>query len=207
MKSFERTLISIVFILFALSLSIILTIFISPFIYSLAIRLFSLDVVSGLSPDQLIVNYRVILEYLSLPNIPSLEMPYFSASSAGLQHFVEVKNLIMANYMMAFLLFVLSIWGIIRIHRQQWQVLMRPYYAFAIMLPLIILFGIIIAFDQVFLIFHKLLFNNDLWLFNPSLDPVITVLPQELFMVLFILALVLYELIILFIGLLTRWKR
>ena len=36
--------------------------------------------------------------------------------------------------------------------------------------------------EWVFITFHKLVFQNDYWLFDPYTDPVITILPDEFFM-------------------------
>lgn len=207
MKTLEKSFMTFIFITFALSLAIVLTIFISPLIYSLTISIFNLEPISGLGYQQLMDNYTQVLEYLVNPNILNLEMVHFSSSAGGLQHFSEVKTLVMINFVVCIIFLILTLISIIKINQKQWQLLMRPYYSFAVVLPLILLSGIIIAFDQVFVLFHKVLFSNDLWLFNPALDPVITVLPQELFMLLFIIALLLYELVIFVVRLLTRWRR
>ena len=44
--------------------------------------------------------------------------------------------------------------------------------------------GLLIAanWEWVFITFHKLVFQNDYWLFDPYTDPVITILPDEFFM-------------------------
>ena len=39
-----------------------------------------------------------------------------------------------------------------------------------------------INFDSLFITFHKIAFRNDYWIFYPSLDPVINILPEEFFM-------------------------
>lgn len=41
---------------------------------------------------------------------------------------------------------------------------------------------IIIDFDSSFVVFHEILFDNDYWIFDPVLDPVINILPAEFFM-------------------------
>lgn len=42
------------------------------------------------------------------------------------------------------------------------------------------------SFDRAFLAFHHIFFNNDLWLLNPSTDVMIRMLPQNLFLQLFV---------------------
>lgn len=54
--------------------------------------------------------------------------------------------------------------------------------------------GILIALNwqTVFVLFHRIVFNNNYWIFDPATDPVITILPDAFFMhcALLILALV-----------------
>lgn len=50
-----------------------------------------------------------------------------------------------------------------------------------------------VDFDGFFVIFHKILFRNNDWLFDPSLDPIIDVLPDEFFAQCFALFFVLFE--------------
>jgi len=59
--------------------------------------------------------------------------------------------------------------------------------------------GIILAilmainFDGFFVVFHEVLFRNSDWLFDPSKDPVINVLPEEFFTQCFVLFFILFE--------------
>ena len=56
-----------------------------------------------------------------------------------------------------------------------------------IVIPLILGFFAFIDFDRLFVMFHQLVFSNDYWLFNPRLDPIINILPENFFMHCFIL--------------------
>ena len=40
---------------------------------------------------------------------------------------------------------------------------------------------IVVNFEGSFVLFHKTMFNNDYWIFDPNLDPVINILPEEFF--------------------------
>ena len=51
-----------------------------------------------------------------------------------------------------------------------------------IVIPLILGFFAFIDFDRLFVMFHQLVFSNDYWLFNPHLDPIINILPENFFM-------------------------
>lgn len=207
MDILKRIVSSLVILLFAICSSITAVIFISPFLYRLCIGWFNLTDISGLTQAQLLENYDTMLSYLVNPTVHDLNMPYFSMSEGGAQHFEEVKVLFFINFVILVILFLLTIWVISYIKKRNWQLVMAPHFTFKLAFPLILLFFIVVAFDQVFILFHQLLFNNDLWLFNPLEDPVITVLPQEFFMMLFIIALLVYELIILAIRKIVYWNK
>ena len=61
-------------------------------------------------------------------------------------------------------------------------------------LALPVILGALIAmnWDQFFVLFHKLFFNNDYWIFDADTDPIILLLPDGFFMhcALMILALI-----------------
>ena len=50
-----------------------------------------------------------------------------------------------------------------------------------ILLPMMLMLPIVINFSGSFVLFHKIMFDNDYWIFDPSLDPVINILPEEFF--------------------------
>ena len=50
-----------------------------------------------------------------------------------------------------------------------------------ILLPMILMLPIVLNFSGSFVLFHKIMFDNDYWIFDPSLDPVINILPEEFF--------------------------
>lgn len=198
LKQFFATML---FIFTSLTLAISGVIVTSPIIYSLAIKWFDLSAVSGLSHEQLMENYNVLISYLVNPAIEALEMPYFSSSENGLFHFEEVKFLFLMCFVVAIVGVIASVITILWIHKQKLQPWMGRWFIIAIAFPLILLFLIVVAFDQVFLLFHQILFRNDLWLFSPVTDPVITVLPESLFMILFVVAILIYEVLIYLIRL------
>ena len=46
-------------------------------------------------------------------------------------------------------------------------------------------------FSKAFIIFHKIFFRNNYWIFDESLDPIIKVLPEEVFIIYAIVILIL----------------
>ena len=183
--------------LFIVSFSIALTINLTP-LYSFDINYLGISESIGLSKETLMENYRVLLTYLNLPWVSELNFPDFPSSESGLFHFYEVKRLFMLDYVIALVTAVGSSFYLYYIKKNQlfWK-LVRPFQV-GIAVPFVVLFMIAVSFDQLFVAFHKLFFNNDAWLFNPSTDPIILVLPETFFMHCFIAAFLLIEIQIIF---------
>ena len=114
-------------------------------------------------------------------------------SEEGRIHFVEVKRIFV--FIQAILLplsLIGSILGIFSLKKQ------KPAYlklTSVLTLALPALLGALIAlnWDRFFVLFHKLFFNNDYWIFDAATDPIILLLPDGFFMhcALMILALLL----------------
>lgn len=191
--------------LFIVSFAIALTINLTP-LYAFDIDYLDISQKVGLSKDVLMENYRVLLNYLNLPWVSELNFPDFPSSESGLFHFYEVKRLFILDYALALITAVGSFFYIRYIKKNQlfWK-LVRPFQA-GIAIPFVVFFMIAVNFDQLFVTFHKLFFNNDAWLFNPSTDPIILALPETFFMHCFILAFVLIEIQLVFGYFYTRKK-
>lgn len=151
----------------------------------------------GLTKAQLLLNYREMMAYLNLPWHHIFTLPDFVHSASGAFHFYEVKKLFMLNYAVLGLTCIPSGLFIRQLKKtgSLWR-LVRPFQ-FAAMLPFILGFVMLTAFDWFFVTFHSLFFNNDDWLFNPVTDPIINALPESYFMKCFILGFVLLEMILL----------
>ena len=55
---------------------------------------------------------------------------------------------------------------------------------------LLVIMGI--SFQQFFVLFHKILFRNNDWIFDPTKDPIIDALPDDFFLACFVLFFVLF---------------
>lgn len=164
--------------LFIVSLSIVLTINLTP-LYAFDIDYLKISQNVGLSKETLMENYRVLLNYLNLPWVTELNFLDFPSSESGLFHFYEVKRLFILDYVIAMITAVSSFFYLRYIKKNKlfWK-LVRPFQV-AIAVPFVVLFMIAVSFDQLFVAFHKVFFNNDAWLFNPSTDPIILALPDR----------------------------
>ena len=142
--------------------------------------------IAKMSVTQLMQNYHELLAYLNFPWCKQLVLD-FKMSTSAKSHFNDVKQLFLLDYGVLIVGIVLSVWIIYYLKKTKtlWC-LMRPLK----MLTLIMLTlcgGMLINFEQFFIYFHQVLFNNDTWLFDPSTDPIINVLPSSFFMGCFIL--------------------
>lgn len=175
---------------FILTITITLTIWAVP-LYQFTLNHLEIPERVGMSFAEIMDNYHVLMRYLHLPWIETLNLPSFPVSASGAFHFYEVKLLFYLNYA---LLFVSAIGVFLYLRNLKrtnsfWK-LVQPF-KIAIFVPFILLFILAIDFDWMFVMFHVLLFNNDAWIFNPTTDPIIRVLPQKFFMYCFVLAFIL----------------
>lgn len=129
-------------------------------------------------------NYDVLIEYNLAWGPETLEFPDFAMSESGRIHFEEVKVIFVAcQYMAAAGLaaFAGRIWWQIRRRDLDFRWLRWTGWT---ALAIVAAVGSLVAinWDLAFVLMHKLLFNNDLWIFDWRTDPIILILPDEFFM-------------------------
>ncbi len=178
-------------ILCIVSLAILITINFRP-LYVFDIGHLNILDYTTLSEKELLKNFDLLMRYLNTPWITELKLPDFPMSTSGAFHFYEVKRLFLLDYVV-FAVTLIPAGLYLRYLKNHgfWRVI-RPMQ-WAMLLPVLFGFLMMIGFDQFFVAFHGLFFNNDAWLFNPATDPIINVLPEQFFMHCFILFFVLIE--------------
>ncbi|HEL2164629.1 TPA: TIGR01906 family membrane protein [Streptococcus suis] len=182
-------------ILFVLSAAVLGTIYLAWLVYPLEISFLGLEKVVYMKAADISYNFNILMNYLTNPFASVLDMPNFSSSADGLKHFADVKHLfhltqgIFILTLPAFVLFVKNIL------LKGYGDLVKKVIFWTMLTPMIIgLLGVLVGFDQFFVLFHMVLFPGDsTWLFDPAKDPVIYILPQEFFLHCFVLFFVLYE--------------
>ncbi len=178
---FTDLLIGLVFTLLFLSLGVVFTINFRP-LYYMDMKLLNIPEVSGYSKEEIRENYDALIDYSSPFNKGNLSFPTMDASPSGLWHFKEVKNIFVAFYVIAALSLVAAIVIIIYKFRKRNYSYLIVSSITAIVLPVIVGLLLVIDFDKSFLIFHRIFFTNDYWIFDPTIDPIINILPATFFL-------------------------
>ena len=181
--------------LFLLSLSILLTIYLAWVFYPWEIEWLNLANRVYLKPETIQYNFHILMNYLTNPFSQVLEMPDFRSSAAGLHHFAMVKNLFHLVQLVAVVTLPSFYFFVKKTVKKGFLPLYRKSILTLVLLPLIIgLVGVLIGFEQFFTIFHQILFvGDDTWLFDPTKDPVILILPETFFLHAFLLFFGFYE--------------
>lgn len=134
--------------------------------------------------SQLWHNYWQLWQYLNFPWQKSLKLTNFIMSASGRQHFAEVKQLFLINWSVLLASGLALMWPRDKQQKNNRQI----SYRLVLMGSLILASLAISDFDQFFILFHETLFQNNDWVFNPSTDPIILVLPESFFATCFLVA-------------------
>ena len=170
--------------LFTIGISVIISLNFK-FIYSFSIDKYNLDQIGQVSKEILMKDYTTLINYLQNPFIDKLNFINFPMSNNGEFHFYEVKKIFLGIYIITFIIFIFFIvLFIIKKYKSKKIYIYKLFNYGANMLIFIIatlLSIIFINFSKAFIIFHKIFFNNDYWIFDERTDPIIKVLPEEVF--------------------------
>ena len=191
---------------FLLALVILLTIYLSWLVYPLEISWLNLTNRVHLKSDIIQYNFHILMDYLTNPFNPVLEMPDFPSSASGIHHFAVVKGLFHLAQGVAIVTLPIFYLFWKQVIQKGFLSLYRRGLLIMLSLPLVLgLVGVFIGFEQFFTLFHQILFvGDDTWLFDPEKDPVILILPEDFFLHAFLLFFCLYELIFGFLYLQSR---
>ncbi len=173
-------------LLFILSFSIALPIYIRP-VYYMYSELSNLAEHTGYEKEQIRTAYNNMLDYLTIPR-KEFSVGGMKYSQDGKSHFEDCKKLFSLN---SSILMISAFTVIFLLYCSKFKLSLAPYrqksflYAgiCAVTLPSIIGFTAVINFDFAFTVFHKMFFpGKSNWIFNPHTDEIINILPQEFFM-------------------------
>lgn len=169
-------------ILFFIGLSVVLTLLIAPLIHQVDVKKYALDVYSGLTTAQIQEEFSRLVGYLWLWHRDPLTLSYFPMSNTGVIHFAEVKVFVDAIQVMFIVTGIIFGVGVYRrLKRKEIAFLKTTAFSTYFVLGTFLLFGMV-SFDELFVLFHQVVFRNNYWIFSASTDPVILILPEAFFM-------------------------
>lgn len=179
----------------ALISTIVLVVLNCTSIYGFIIDKYDLTKITGLSKEILMINYQEMVSYLQYFGSGYLTLSNFEMSQNGVIHFADVKMIFQGLYIIV-ILFIL-LFGIFLVMKHQDKT--RDKTILSIFNKganlTFITFGLLMIsmscnFSATFTMFHKIFFRNDYWIFDYRTDPVILALPEELFLVLSVLIII-----------------
>lgn len=173
--------IGILFTFFLISFGLFVAIHFRP-LYYFDIDYLNIVEQSGLSKEVILENYNTLIDYCSPFFKGELIFPSLAQSPSGTSHFVEVKNIFNFFFYLGIICFTILIPIIIYKYKKKDVSYLFISSLTTIILPTLVGICCAINFDKTFVLFHKIVFQNDDWLFDPQLDQVITILPETFFL-------------------------
>lgn len=179
---------AIIITLFIISAAVVFTLYFRP-LYYFDISLLHLDTASGLNTAAVRRNYDAVCNYLFVWNRGELILPDLAMSEHGRIHFADCKVIFDAVQILCLVTGILTLIGALR--RRHTSGCLRIAGILTITIPALLGLLAVFQWETLFTVFHRILFRNDYWLFDPRYDPVILILPDSFFFQCAVLILVL----------------
>ncbi|MDK7473100.1 TIGR01906 family membrane protein [Bacillus paranthracis] len=170
---------SIAFSIFALATTAVVY---GKWLYYFEIDFLNIPDLADMTKDDIKRNYDVLITYLSPFYDGALHLPTLDMSTNGRVHFVDVKNILVKIQYVMYATIIIAIVGGMYLLKKKNEKFLLHGSILTIIFPIALMLPIAINFEKSFVIFHKLLFSNDYWVFDPEKDPIILMLPEEFFM-------------------------
>lgn len=192
MKRLLNILISFSLAIFIISGSVILGLRCKS-LYYYDVKELNISKMSGFTEEEIKQNYDYLIDYNLNKNVGEFHLPTIKYSKEGKIHFEEVRNIFQIVKKVFYISGLISVLGIILSIKNKNMKFLNTASIMTILLPIITAIPLIINFNYFFIKFHETVFSNDYWIFDPSIDPVINMLPQDVFFHIgvFILAIIL----------------
>ncbi|MGW6194487.1 lipoprotein intramolecular transacylase Lit [Bacillus cereus] len=170
---------SIAFSIFALATTVVVY---GKWLYYFEIDFLNIPDLADMTKDEVKRNYDVLITYLSPFYEGALQLPTLDMSTNGRIHFVDVKNILVKIQYIMYGTIVIAVLGGAYLLKKKKEKFLLHGAILTIIFPIALTLPIAINFEKSFVLFHKLLFSNDYWMFDIETDPVILMLPEEFFM-------------------------
>ncbi|MCH5272093.1 MAG: TIGR01906 family membrane protein [Lachnospiraceae bacterium] len=172
---------SLVLSLFIIGVSVVGTLAFRPLYYA-DFKGLHIAETSGYSEEEIRENYDALIDYNMAWKDGELSFPTLPMSENGKTHFEEVKEIFDVFKYFALFGGILGAAGIVFMAKKKEYRYLKMTAIISCGLPVILALLVAVSWEQVFVLFHKLFFRNDYWIFDSTTDPVILLLPDEFFM-------------------------
>lgn len=135
----------------------------------------------NLSEEEIKLNYDYVIDYNLSKESSEFNMPTIKSSPEGQIHFEEVRDIFQNVNKFFLVCMVISIIGLAYNIKEKSFDFLKTTSKALVTIPLVLSIPVLIDFNKSFIIFHEIMFDNDYWIFDPNLDPVIKMLPEEFF--------------------------
>lgn len=176
----KNILTSICLALFIISASITITLNFRPLYYH-DISALKIEETSGFSKNIIKKNYDNLIDYNQFFYSGRLKLT-IPMSEEGQIHFADVKKIFDTVEILCIITLILSVFLIKKQITQHDFEFLKLSSIITILLPSIAGIFTAVNWESTFIMFHKIMFRNDYWLFDEATDPVITILPDDFFL-------------------------
>lgn len=176
----KNILTSLCLALFIISAAVTITLNFRPLYYH-DISALKIEETSGFSKKVIKDNYDELINYNQFFRSGKLKLT-MPMSKEGRIHFAEVKRIFVCVEILCIVTLILSCFLIKRQIAGRNFDFLKSASIMTVLLPSVV--GILCAvnWDAAFILFHKIMFQNNYWLFDEATDPVIMILPDEFFL-------------------------
>ncbi|EPZ61003.1 hypothetical protein H477_0540 [[Clostridium] sordellii ATCC 9714] len=181
MKKISNLILAFSMSLFIITSIVKFTVVFKP-LYYFDIKHLNIPILSGMSEEEIKLNYDYLIKYNTSYRDYEFNMPTIKSSIQGKIHFEEVRDVFKVLNKINIISGVISVLGIYIVLKKKEIKIIKYAGIISILIPIFLVIPITIQFEKSFEIFHRLIFNNDYWIFDPSKDPVINMLPAEFFL-------------------------
>ncbi|MGE5626912.1 MAG: TIGR01906 family membrane protein [Solirubrobacterales bacterium] len=136
---------------------------------------------TNLKVDEIKSAYDYLIYYVTGSQKTDFNIPNLPSSKEGSIHFQEVKNIFTKLNYILYACILIFMFGLYTAYKKKNFIFLKYSSFLSILFTISLAIPFCINFDSSFTIFHKIFFSNNYWIFDPALDPVINILPEEFF--------------------------
>jgi integral membrane protein (TIGR01906 family) len=179
--SFVELITTVALSIVILCICVELTVSFKP-LYYYDINALHIEKEASMNRKDIVKNYDYLINFIYKKDKANFNLPTLPSSSNAIMHFYQVQKLFIdMSYILEVGILISALGVIFSIKKKSYRFLSWvPKVLFSFIFIMAIFF--ITDFDKTFSIFHKILFRNSLWLFDPTTDPVINMLPETYFL-------------------------